>query len=152
MATLQQQMRRDLGAFQRRIVARGEANLSRAVEAGALALDRALEDAVTDTGYYRMLIHGGRPGRHETGNMVSKIRHDGQTGRRDGGVTTMKFGWFSGDFEAYFREQDLGGPPAPGYRRGIPPAHALTNPNGPEGRGIAAAVAVEALQRSMRRG
>lgn len=144
---LEQRLRR----FNARLVRRAEDNLADAGEAGALALDRALEDATTDTGYFRMLTRGGRPGRHDTGNMVSKIRTDADHPKRDGDRTTISFGWFAGDFEAYFREQDLGGPPAPGFRRGIPPALALTNPNDPDNRGIAARTAVEALQTAMRR-
>lgn len=131
------------------LVERGVAALAEATEAGALALDAALEDAVTKTGYYRMLIQGGRPGRHETGNMVSKIRTNAAAPDHDFNRTTMAFGWFAGDFEAYFREQDQGAPPVGGNRTGIPAAEALYDMDGKPGE--APQIAVKALRAAMAR-
>lgn len=150
MGDLQRAFQKQLTSIQRQVVRRGEAALAQAVEAGALALDRSLEDAVTDTGYYRMLISGGRAGRHDTGNMVSKIRHNALAPKREPGLTEMAFGWFAGDFEAYFREQDQGTPPLPGNRRGIPAAGALFGAAGQPG--ISPQVAVEAMRTRMRSG
>lgn len=135
-------------SIQRQIVKQAEAAMAQAAEAGALALDKSLEDAVTNTGYYRMLIRGGRPGRHDTGNMVSKIRSNALAPQREAGRITMAFGWFAGDFEAYFREQDQGTPPIGDNRNGIPAAGALFTASGQ--MGVAPKVAIEVFRNRMR--
>lgn len=93
--------------------------LASAVIVGARAMDDELERAVTKTGWHRMLTRaGGRPGRHDTGNMVSKIRTNAKHPSVTPDRITMAFGWFAGEFETYFKLQELG-------TGTIPAAHSL---------------------------
>ncbi len=80
--------------------------LERTVEIGAVATQDKLEAAVTRTGRRREEEEGGFPGRHDTGNMVGSVSYDveDQTQRRVWG----RFGWWGANYEAYFRDQDLG--------------------------------------------
>jgi hypothetical protein len=108
--------RRDFEAkFGKRIKAlkdRAEANLAAAVIVGARVLDDGLESSITDTGLQRELTrYGGLPGRHDTGQMVSRIRTNARYPERGNGHTFMAFGWFAGDFIPYFKAQDQGDKP-----------------------------------------
>lgn len=78
-----------------------------AVDAGTLALQDFLEAAHTRTGLAREEA-GGFPGRHRSGNMVASISNNTHAPQMDGDKTVMAFGWFAGEFQQYFVEQDLG--------------------------------------------
>lgn len=82
--------------------------LEKSVTEGAVETQDILEAAVTRTGLRRQEGAGGLPGRHKTGNMVGSISHDGDNPYIAGPVVVASFGWFSGEFEPYFRDQDLG--------------------------------------------
>lgn len=89
-------------------IVKGQVNeeLEQSIEIGGGLIQDYLEGAWTDTGIRRMIISDGFPGRHETGNMIASISY-GQTqvsrSRRLG-----LFGWFPGEFEQYFKDQDQG--------------------------------------------
>lgn len=78
------------------------------VDEGTLALQDFLEKAYTNTGIHREMFRGGQPGRHDTGNMVGSISNNTHAPEYDGDRTVAAFGWFAGQFEQYFMEQDLG--------------------------------------------
>jgi hypothetical protein len=132
--------------------ARAEANLAAAVIVGAQVLDDGLETSITDTGLQRELTrYGGLPGRHDTGQMVSRIRTNARYPERGGGMTFMAFGWFAGDFIPYFKAQDIGDKPYsernnPGG--GIPGAEVLHTHEGEIGP--APRHAIEELRARMR--
>lgn len=72
---------------------------------GANMIQDLLEDAVTPTGEKRVESGRGRfAGRHDSGTMVGSVNHEIRNPRssRVNGV----FGWWGGDFERYFYEQD----------------------------------------------
>lgn len=85
------------------------------MEDGKLQTQINLLDAHTRTGRQRETERGGLPGRFETGNMVGSVGDDVQRSRTQ---IVGAFGWFASDFEAYFKQQDLG------FEK-IPPAYAL---------------------------
>lgn len=83
--------------------------LELSVEEGAVALQDNLEAAETKTGRARVSSGRGQfAGRHDSGNMVGGVSHNGDRQKRSGKITWASFGWFSGDFEDYMRSQDLG--------------------------------------------
>jgi hypothetical protein len=90
--------------------------LADAVDHGTLEIQDALEAAVTPTGE-RRAEQGGFAGRHKTALMVASISNNSHNPEYDGERTVMAMGWFPGNFEEYFIEQDLG-------LNGIPAAHA----------------------------
>lgn len=68
-------------------------------------IEDILENATTRTGRKRERDEGGFPGRHETGNMISKI---GWQVRRLPRVISGFVGWWGDAFEEYFYDQDAG--------------------------------------------
>lgn len=117
-----------LRARQKRVISDAERALEKSVEEGAVELQDILEAAVTKTGQRRQEKSGGFPGRHETGNMVGSISHNGDKPYRAGPVVTAAFGWFSGEFEDYFKDQDLGAGDIPAAR-GMAGAFTLAREN-----------------------
>lgn len=100
--------------------------MEQSIEIGGQLVQDYLEAAHTETGIRRHESKkGGFPGRHESGNMVASVSY-GQAqvsrSRRQG-----FFGWFAGQFEAYFRDQDVGGEASDGSPGEIPAANALPN-------------------------
>lgn len=86
--------------------------LADAVDHGTLALQDFLEAAITKTGLAREADGLGFPGRHRSGQMVGSISNNTERPQLEAHKTVMAFGWFAGEFQAYFRDQDLhiGGP------------------------------------------
>lgn len=104
---------RNMGHLQMRVKERSEnlkADLREAleisVEHGGMYVQDNLEAATTRTGIRRAEERGGFPGRHDTGNMVGSVSAEVRNPRakRVWGV----FGWWGVNYEAYFRDQDLG--------------------------------------------
>ena len=116
----------NLRDFANKVRARGDEliawateEMEKAVEFGAIELQENLEAAVTSTGEKRVAKGGVSAGRHRSGNMVGSISYD-DAANIEGNEFSMSFGWFAGDFEEYFRDQDLG--------TGIIPAANAMNP------------------------
>lgn len=115
---------RDMGALRMKIHERGEDFKARSLEAleasiaeGGMYVQDNLEAAVTKTGE-RRAERGGLPGRHDSGNMVGSTSYEVRNPRAR--IVTGVFGWWGSNFEAYFRDQDLG-------EGNIPAARALPN-------------------------
>jgi hypothetical protein len=105
-ASMRVTMERRTDDLKRRVA---EALAKTADESAAMTQD-ILEAAVTKTGKARVASGLGRfPGRHATGNMVGSLSF---TDLSDISLRSNElvaaYGWFSGEFEAYFRDQDLG--------------------------------------------
>lgn len=133
------------------IIERAEDAMRQAVIDGALALDQGLEASITRTGVARQQTQGGLPGRHRTGTMVSRIRTNANYPERSSGQTFMAFGWFAGDFQDYFRDQDMGDKPysEAGIRDGkIPGAEQLKTNDGQPG--FAVEVAIDSFRYHMK--
>lgn len=79
--------------------------LELSVEDGAWWTQDNLEAAVTPTGQ-RRAERGGFPGRHRSGNMVGSLSYEVRSPRAK--IVWGVFGWWAANFEAYFRDQDLG--------------------------------------------
>lgn len=94
-----------------------ERALALSVEDGGREVQDILEAAETRTGT-RRAEKGGYPGRHDSGNMVASVGNNGDSPYRAGPVVLASFGWFASEYEAYFRDQDLG-------EGRIPPAYAM---------------------------
>ena len=91
------------------------------VEEGALLTQDLLEQATTKTGEKRAEL-GGFPGRHDSGNMIASTSFTDKF-RRGAAIIWGAFGWFAGEFEQYFKDQDLGEGNIPAARA-LPQAYA----------------------------
>lgn len=91
-----------------KLIAGAERALALSTLDGAVHVQDLLEEATTATGRSREEKRGGFPGRHDTGNMVASVNENGETPEIEGSAVWGSFGWFPGEFEAYFEEQDLG--------------------------------------------
>lgn len=100
-------MKVPIDAERRRLEHGARRALELSVAEGAVHLQDLLEAAETRTGQERVTRGGISAGRHETGNMVASVSHDGDRLPR-GDYVIGSFGWFSAEFERYFRAQDLG--------------------------------------------
>jgi hypothetical protein len=106
----------DIAKMQLRVKEAGEDYKERSIDAleisvaeGGLFTQDYLEAAVTKTGLAREEATGGFPGRHLSANMVGSISYDDRTRvSTRAKLVLMAFGWFPGEFEQYFRDQDLG--------------------------------------------
>jgi hypothetical protein len=107
---------RNVSDLARFVVEAGEDFKDRANEALAMTVEEAandtqdiLEAAITKTGRERVRSGTGQfAGRHDTGNMVGSVSHNGDRLQRLGKIVVGAWGWFASDFEQYFRDQDLG--------------------------------------------
>jgi len=106
ISDMQVQVKRRAGDYR----ANGIEALKLSITEGAALTEELLELAITPTGLIREErgVRGGRPGRHLTGNMVDKISHNADSLHDMANRVIGSFGWFAGEFEQYFRDQDLG--------------------------------------------
>lgn len=94
--------------------------LEQAISDGADLVREGLLVAITRTGLERERMRGGLPGRYETGNMYDSVSDNSGNLTEIAEALYGSFGWFAGDFEQYFRDQDLG-------EGKIPAANALSD-------------------------
>lgn len=104
------QMGKSVKAHRDQIVNELTEALQLALEHGAAYTQENLEAAETRTGVRRVETgKGAYAGRHLTGKMVGAVSaSDLSNINRRMKLVMGAFGWFSGDFEQYMRDQDLG--------------------------------------------
>jgi hypothetical protein len=125
-------MVKEMLEFKAKLYADAEEALAASLIEGALTLQDLLEAAETETGR-RRAKKGGSPGRHRSGNMIASVTHNADKLVVSGGKRDGAYGWFPGEYEDYFRLQDLGSktpvewPDRPGLLTTIPAAMAMSD-------------------------